>query len=127
MKRSLQLEEWGQLAIALILLYLLPLHLSWWLWILLFFAPDVSMIGYAVNNRMGGILYNIGHHKAVAAAVFIWGLLAGSISLQTAGLLLWAHSCFDRVLGYGLKYPEHFSHTHLGRIGKKEYVLASDH
>lgn len=29
-----------------------------------------------------------------------------------------AHSSLDRVLGYGLKYPDSFSHTHLGRIGR---------
>lgn len=124
MKRLLQLEEWGQLAIALTLLFLLPLHLSVWVWALLFFAPDVSMIGYAINHKVGGILYNTTHHKGVAAAVLIWGLLAGSVPLQAAGLFLWAHASFDRVLGYGLKYPDHFSHTHLGRIGKETKVPA---
>lgn len=119
MKRLLQLEEAAQLAIALTLLYLLPLDLSWWAWILLFFAPDVSMIGYAVNHRIGGLLYNMTHHKGSAAVLLIWGLLTSNVSLQAAGLLLWAHASFDRVLGYGLKYPDHFTHTHLGKIGKE--------
>lgn len=28
-----------------------------------------------------------------------------------------AHSTFDRVLGYGLKYPDSFKHTSIGYIG----------
>lgn len=119
MKRLLQLEDAAQLAIALTLLYLLPLDLSWWAWILLFFAPDVSMVGYAVNHRVGAVLYNIAHHKGIAAVLFIGGLLSGNVILQASGLLLWAHASFDRVLGYGLKYSDHFTHTHLGKIGKE--------
>lgn len=126
MKHLLQLEELGQLAIALTLLYLLHLHLSWWAWVLLFFSPDVSMAGYVVSNRIGAIVYNIAHHKGVAAFFLIWGLLAGNVAIQAAGLLLWAHASFDRVLGYGLKYPGHFTHTHLGRIGEKEYAIVPD-
>lgn len=125
MKPILQLEELGQLAISFIMLYLLPLHLSWWVWALLFFAPDISMIGYAINNRVGAVLYNIAHHKGGAAVLLIWGLLAGSVPLQAAGLLLWGHASFDRVLGYGLKYPDYFFHTHLGRIGRKEQASTS--
>lgn len=117
--RLLQLEEVAQLALAVVFLYLLPVQLSGWVWILLFFAPDISMIGYVVNNRVGGLLYNIAHHKGVAMGLLIGGLLAGSVPLQATGLLLWGHSSIDRVLGYGLKYPEHFTHTHLGRIGKR--------
>ena len=126
MKRLVQLEEMAQLATAFTLLYLLPLQLSWWAWLLLFFAPDVSMIGYTINHRVGGLLYNIVHHKGSAAVLLVWGLLAGNVPLQAAGLLLWAHSSFDRVMGYGLKYPDHFTHTHLGRIGKKVYAVEVD-
>lgn len=33
--------------------------------------------------------------------------------------LAWAfHVGIDRMLGYGLKHPHSFTHTHLGRIGK---------
>lgn len=38
--------------------------------------------------------------------------------LQCAGLIWCAHIGFDRALGYGLKYPEGFGFTHLGRIGQ---------
>ncbi|MDA1193538.1 MAG: DUF4260 family protein, partial [Candidatus Poribacteria bacterium] len=29
------------------------------------------------------------------------------------GAILIGHSAFDRLLGYGLKYPDAFKHTHL--------------
>jgi hypothetical protein len=32
---------------------------------------------------------------------------------------LFGHSNMDRLLGYGLKYPDAFQNTHLGVIGKK--------
>lgn len=34
------------------------------------------------------------------------------------GIVMFAHSSFDRVLGYGLKYCDNFKNTHLGAIGK---------
>ncbi|MCY7293028.1 MAG: DUF4260 domain-containing protein [Ferruginibacter sp.] len=34
--------------------------------------------------------------------------------LLFAGLLFLAHSSFDRILGYGLKYPDNFKHTNVG-------------
>jgi hypothetical protein len=36
-----------------------------------------------------------------------------------AGLIGLAHVGFDRLLGYGLKYPLGFGYTHLGRGGKE--------
>jgi hypothetical protein len=34
--------------------------------------------------------------------------------------LIWAaHVGFDRMLGYGLKYPTAFGDTHMGRIGRQ--------
>jgi len=35
------------------------------------------------------------------------------------GIILFSHSAMDRVFGYGLKYPDSFKNTHLGKIGKK--------
>jgi hypothetical protein len=46
------------------------------------------------------------------------GLLMPVPLLGVLGALWLAHSGFDRMLGYGLKSPEGFSFTHLGRIGK---------
>ena len=118
MKSIIKIEELAQLIAALLGIYYLPVELSWWLWIVLFFAPDLSMVGYLWDSRVGAILYNLAHHKAVAAFVFFIGFYSGNIGLQVTALLLWAHSSFDRVLGYGLKHMDSFQHTHLGNIGK---------
>jgi hypothetical protein len=37
-------------------------------------------------------------------------------------LIFLAHSTFDRVAGYGLKYFDSFDHTHLGWIGKSKHL-----
>jgi len=46
------------------------------------------------------------------------GLAIGSQWLMLAGIVLVAHTSFDRMLGYGLKYPDDFRHTSLGWIGR---------
>lgn len=89
---------------------------SWWLFALLFFAPDVAMVGYAAGARIGAMIYNAFHSLAVALPVIVIGVV-GDWHLVTAIGLVWlAHIGFDRVLGYGLKYPEGFKQTHLQRV-----------
>jgi hypothetical protein len=48
----------------------------------------------------------------------VLGIILAHQPLQLAGLILFGHSSMDRVMGYGLKYPDAFQHTHLGMIGK---------
>ena len=48
------------------------------------------------------------------------GLLLNNEMVIKVGLIFMAHSCFDRVAGYGLKYLDDFDHTHLGWIGKSK-------
>ena len=43
MKLILKTEELAQLVIALLMLGNFPVGMEWWLWIILFFAPDLSM------------------------------------------------------------------------------------
>jgi hypothetical protein len=116
MKTTLKLEEAGQLIFAVYMNTFLP-YTWWWYWVW-FLAPDLSMVGYLVNTRIGAVAYNLFHHKGVALAVYITGISLGSHELQFAGLLLFGHSAFDRLLGYGLKYADSFQNTHLGLIGK---------
>ena len=118
MKKLLQSEEFAQLALAIIGLYFAPVHVAWWLWPVLFLAPDLSMLGYMVNTRFGALTYNLAHHKLVAGAILLLGWFTNQPIILTTGLLLWAHSSFDRIMGYGLKYSDSFQHTHLGMIGK---------
>src|SRR5689334_22117496 len=106
MKDLIRLEE----AMMLMLAAYLKTNLSydWWLYWVLFLAPDVGMIGYVVNTKVGAFTYNLLHHKGVAVALFMAGIYFGSEALQFTGLLLFGHSSFDRMLGYGLKYSDSF-------------------
>jgi hypothetical protein len=119
MKYLLQAEAAAPFIISVVLLNMLPVHFAWWVWILLFLAPDTSMIGYTVNNKVGAFLYNLFHHQLVAVTVGTVGLLLNQPYVEMAGLILLGHSSLDRVLGYGLKTTEGFKHTHLGVMGKK--------
>ena len=116
MKTLLKLEELLMFVLALLLFY--RLDASWWLFALLFFAPDLSMIGYLANPRLGAWTYNLVHHKGLAIALYAVGSLLAAPWLMFTGTLLFAHSSFDRILGYGLKHEDAFQNTHLGRIGR---------
>ena len=118
MKQTLIAEQVAQLAICIAALYFQPIHIAWWLWLPLFLSPDVSMLGYMVNSRVGAWCYNIAHHKAVAAICIGIGFFFHFPVWLFIGILLWGHSSMDRMMGYGLKYPDSFQHTHLGAIGK---------
>jgi hypothetical protein len=120
MKQILQLEELAQVISGIAGLYFLPFHFSWWLWILLFLSPDISFLAYSINKKAGAIGYNIFHHKGIAIAIAGAGVLYSNEVAMLIGTLLFTHSSFDRLLGYGLKYTDDFKHTHLGFIGKKQ-------
>ncbi|MBI1767853.1 MAG: DUF4260 domain-containing protein [Bacteroidetes bacterium] len=92
---------------------------AWWLFFAWLLAPDLSMIGYIINTKVGAILYNLAHHQGLAIVVFAIGFYLRIPALTFAGIVLFGHSALDRLLGYGLKYPDDFKHTHLGWIGKK--------
>ena len=118
MKTLLITEEAAQLIIALLGLYIQPISVSWWIWPFLFLSPDISMLGYLANTKFGAFCYNLFHHKLTALILVITGYFLHHDIVLFLGLLLYAHSSFDRVFGYGLKYPDDFKHTHLGQIGK---------
>lgn len=117
MKNLLKLEELG-LLVLLILGYFHFYPESWGFYLGLFFAPDLAFVFYLISPRAGSIAYNATHHKGIMAVLMITGFLLHHDLIIQLGLIFMAHSCFDRVFGYGLKYPDHFDHTHLGWIGK---------
>ena len=118
MKILLKLEEAAITAISIYFLSIYNLGLPVWLWILLFFSPDIGMLGYAVNTKTGAVMYNFFHHKGIAIIIAATGYFLQNEVVTAIGILLFAHSSFDRMLGYGLKYPDSFQNTHMGRIGK---------
>lgn len=116
MNTILKLEELSMLLLGVWAFSLLDF--SWWWFAGLFFVPDIGMLGYIVNPKLGAITYNIFHHKGIAIILGILGFYLGNDILQLAGIILFAHSSFDRALGYGLKLEKGFKFTHLGEIGK---------
>ena len=116
MKLLLQLEEAGMLLLSVYLYQFLGYPA--WLFAVLFLAPDIGMTGYLVNTRVGAFTYNFLHHKGVAILLYLAGFYFNQPVIQLAGIIIFAHSSFDRILGYGLKYNDGFKHTHLGMIGK---------
>jgi hypothetical protein len=116
MKIILGLEEIAITAIALYFLSLHHLGISPWVWALLFFAPDISMLGYFINNRVGAFTYNLFHHRGIALLLVAIGYFLNLEIILAIGILLFAHASFDRILGYGLKYATGFKDTHLGRL-----------
>jgi hypothetical protein len=99
------------------ILFYLVSGASWWLFAVLFLAPDLSFLAYLAGPRLGAMAYNALHATigplllGLCSVVMHWPM-AGSIAL------IWlAHLGIDRALGYGLKYTAGFGFTHLGRIG----------
>jgi len=118
MKNLLKLEETGMLFLSCFAYSLLDQ--PWWIFFVFFLAPDLGMLGYLINAKAGSVSYNLFHHKGIASIVWIAGIMMNIITLEMAGIILFAHSSFDRIMGYGLKYPDSFSHTHLGMIGRNK-------
>jgi hypothetical protein len=114
MKVLLKLENIAFLVLAVATFA--HLEYAWWVYPAWFLVPDVSMVGYLSGPKAGAALYNLAHHKGVAVAACLGGVWLGSDPLLLAGSVLLGHSAFDRVLGFGLKYPDAFAHTHLDEI-----------
>ena len=93
-------------------------HLSWLWFAVLFLAPDLSIAGYLAGSRAGAWTYNLAHTYALALGLLATGLITEHRTLFGAGLIWCAHIGFDRLFGYGLKSPEGFRFTHLGKIGR---------
>lgn len=117
MNNLLKLEELGQFLLSIILFS--QLNYAWWVFPACILLPDLSMIGYLANPKIGAWLYNFFHHKLVAITIFVFGFWLGNSLLTLAGVILFGHSAMDRIFGYGLKFDDNFKNTHLGWIGKE--------
>lgn len=117
MKNTIKIEELMMFIVSIV--FFNELSFSWWWYLVLFLLPDISFIGYAVSTKFGAYCYNFAHHKGIAIALCLFGIYLKNEQLQLAGIILFGHSSFDRVFGYGLKYSDSFGNTHLGKIGKQ--------
>jgi hypothetical protein len=91
---------------------------SWWVFAILFLAPDLSFIAYLSDAKTGAIVYNAAHSYMAPVALLTTGFATGEPLTLSLAMIWLAHIGIDRALGYGLKYQAGFGFTHLGRIGR---------
>ena len=100
------------------------LHYSWLLFAILFLTPDLFMLGYLLNVRVGAALYNLVHTLTLPLALLLISYIQHWPTATAIGLIWTAHIACDRLLGYGLKYPTYFQDTHLQHIPARSNATA---
>jgi hypothetical protein len=114
MKNILLLEYIAGLLLSMYLFS--QLNYEWWVYAAVFFTPDISLVGYLLNTQVGAVSYNLFHHFGIAVLLYVFGALFHFPIVQMVGAVWMGHLFFDRIFGFGLKYPDNFKHTHLGDI-----------
>lgn len=92
---------------------------SWWIFLVLILVPDIFMVGYLKDSKLGALVYNTGHMYIIPLSLLGIYLLCHVLVLLPISIIWLAHISMDRMLGYGLKLDTGFKDTHLGNIGKK--------
>lgn len=116
LRNILRLEELAQLLACIYIFSLL--NFSWWWFAFLLLTPDIGILGYLINPKIGALTYNFLHNKITALLFYSLGIYFSADVLKLIGVILYAHAAMDRTVGYGLKYSNAFAHTHLGTIKK---------
>jgi len=115
MKLTLKIEELAQFILGIFLFS--QLDYAWWWFAALLLTPDIGMLGYLINAKIGAFTYNVFHHKAIAITLGLLGYYLNNPAVMLIAVILFSHAAFDRIFGYGLKYTDSFKNTHLGKIG----------
>jgi hypothetical protein len=92
------------------------LDFDWWYLAALFLVFDVSMLGYVHSARVGAWTYNAVHSYAAPATAGVVAVVEDERALAFLALAWGFHIAVDRGLGYGLKFQDRFTHTHLGEL-----------
>lgn len=109
----LRVEGLAVAAVAIAGLYIEAAPL--WLVVVLALAPDVGMLGYRWNPRIGAWTYNLLHWYPLPFALGVGGVVL-SVDVAVWSAFVWiGHIGVDRAVGYGLKHSDAFDHTHLSR------------
>ncbi len=100
---------------AAVIGYRVALHGSWWLFALLFLVPDLSLAGYAAKQypAFSASVYNVAHNYILPALLGVAAWHWASPRTGQVAAVWFAHIALDRLLGYGLKFPEGFKPTHI--------------
>ena len=89
---------------------------GWGTFALFFLMPDLALFGYFAGARVGAATYNLSHTSTFPLLLIVAAVAGPARVAALAGLIWLAHIGFDRVLGFGLKYPSGFKDTHLSRL-----------
>jgi len=89
---------------------------NWLLFVVLVLVPDIGMLGYVRDTRLGAATYNLFHTYAIPLLVAAAAVLTGAVLVQWLAVIWLAHIGIDRAMGFGLKYPTEFKDTHLARL-----------
>src|SRR5262245_22415812 len=101
-----------------LLVFLITLYIyhklggNWFAYAAVMVSIDVSMVGYLVNNHVGGLVYNLGHSYIIPRIILLAALIADADAVILFALAWNSHISLDRAFGYGLKH-ESFHLTHL--------------
>jgi hypothetical protein len=69
-----------------------------------------------LNPRVGAATYNFAHTLTIPVTLLVAGYLLHWHPAPPLAIIWVAHIAFDRLLGYGLKYPPSFKGTHIQEI-----------
>jgi len=104
---------------ALFVLSLFLYHFAgagWGTFLLLFLWPDLFMLGYIWNARIGASVYNLVHTEILPMALAGFAFSGHRLPWLSFTMIWLAHIGLDRALAFGLKYPTAFKDTHLQRV-----------
>ena len=107
--------EYG-VAFLFVLMIYIKFDFSLWVFILLLFVPDVTMVGYLRNAQIGAVVYNLGHNLILPIMCTTFCLYVSNETGLMLAMIWLAHILMDRFLGYGLKYSQSFQETHMQRV-----------
>jgi hypothetical protein len=115
-KAAFLLRLEGASVLGLSVLFYHQSHASWLLFAILFLSPDLFMLGYLADARIGAAIYNSVHTLFPPGVLIAVAILASQWRLLPFALIWSAHIGFDRMLGFGLKYATRFQDTHLQHV-----------
>ena len=89
---------------------------GWGMFFLFLLVPDVAFLGYLVNKDVGRISYNLFHFYLGPFLLFVFGTFMENPLYFLLALIWLAHIGMDRLVGFGLKYPEGRKVTHFNKL-----------
>ena len=86
---------------------------NWWVFALLILTPDLSALGYLKDQKTGSLTYNTIHSYNVPAFLTAVAWFVGLQWLAPYFAIWFAHIGIDRLVGYGMKFPDNHKRNHL--------------